>query len=165
MRILPRNRQGVNSRWGTWGGWAASELRLCAHLRLRKHNWPHRQKGPGARCDSRQLTRPTGEQEAAWNRRRRDQTADCRRRGPSMPALLCHWDSIYQALLTSAGTVTKGPHNSPSREVRSEEQTEAPPQAYAHLLTKRTTRSLHHWVLLHNMYFKPRKVAIFAFPV
>ena len=84
MRILPRNREGENSRRGTWGGWAASELRLCAHLRLRKHNQPHRQKGPGARCDSRQLTRPTGEQEAAWNRRCRDQTTDCRRRGPSM---------------------------------------------------------------------------------
>lgn len=84
MRILPRNRQCESSRRGTWGGWAASELRLCAHLRLRKHDRPHRQKGPGARCDSRQLTRPTGEQEAAWNRRRRDQTADCWRRGPSV---------------------------------------------------------------------------------
>lgn len=52
MRILPRNREGENSRRGTWGGWAASELRLCAHLRLRKHNQPHRQKGPGARCAS-----------------------------------------------------------------------------------------------------------------
>lgn len=160
MRILPRNHQCKNSRRRTWGGWAASEFRLCAHLRLRKHNRPHRQKGPGARSDSRQLTRPTGEQEAAWNRRHRDQIADC----CPCPALRCHWDSIYQALLTSAGTLTKGLHNSPSREVRSEEQTEAPPQAYAHLLTKRTTRSLHHWVLLHNMYFEPRKVAIFAFP-
>lgn len=124
---------------GDGGGWATAELRLCAQLKLRNHDRSHRQTergaGAGVPSDSRQLTRPTGEQEAAWNRRPRAQIADCCRSGPvRVPALrlslrlyFIRRSSPLQRLPSPRDYTTHPPKGA------FQEQREGPPQqAHAH---------------------------------
>lgn len=127
-----------------------------------------REGGRGVPSDSRQLTRPTGEQEAAWNRRPRAQMTDRCRSGPvHVPALrlslrlyFIRRSSPLQRLPSPRDYTTHPPNRCVPRAKGKDHHDR-------HTLTlprtKRMIRSLHHWVLVHNRYFDPRRAATFAF--
>ena len=83
MRTLPQNGQ-CESTAGR--GWGAAGPRLSSGC-VPSWGWenttdPTGRRSGGVPSDSRQLTRPTGEQEATCNRRPGDQITDCCRSGP-----------------------------------------------------------------------------------